>query len=44
MNNCRNLGLVLNYLLIQLFTLNYIQSHIIILNAYEYCVKVDGIN
>ena len=44
MNTCENLGLVLNYLLIWLFRLNYIQSHLISENVYEYFVKVEGIN
>ena len=44
MNTCRNLGLAHNYLLIWLFTLNYIQSHLISLHVHEYFVKVESIN
>ena len=42
MNTSEHLGLALNYLLIWLFILHYIQSHLISLNVYEYFVKVEG--
>ena len=44
MNTCRNLGFVRNHLLIQLFRLKYIKSHLISLSVYEYFVKVEGIS
>ena len=44
MITCRNLGLALNHLLIRLFTLIYIQSHLISLDVHEYFVNVEGIN
>ena len=39
MNTCRNLGLVLNYVQLRLFTLDYIQLLLIHLNSYEYLWK-----